>query len=102
MSKSRVQRTLLLLMFPLLLLSGTEYFFFGASRAPVELDSVYLLVPDDVERGNPVIHEWMDAAEEEGLHLGVLHDSELLNPLQRAHSIKGLIIPDMIHRTANA
>ncbi len=101
MTKKHVRRTLAVLILPLLVLMGTEYFFYGASAATEETNNIYLLVPDNLGPGNPVINEWMDAAGEEGLHLAILHDSEFLSPLQRSRTIKGLIVPDMIHRTAN-
>ena len=101
MKNKRIQWTLALCLLPVLL-GVKEYISYATGDAGTPIDHVYLLVPDGVNLQNPVVSVWMDAAREEGLHLSLLHDSEFLNPLQRTRPIPGLIVPDLIHRNANA
>jgi len=101
MKNRRIQWTLALCLLPLLL-GVKEIVSYAKNGGADPADSLYLLVPDSVGASDPVVKEWADAAEEEGLHLMVLHDSEFLSPLQHSKPIAGLIVPDSIHRTANA
>ncbi|MBV9609291.1 MAG: hypothetical protein JO187_07020, partial [Acidobacteria bacterium] len=64
------------------------------------LDTLLLLVPDSTSATDPMVRIWMDAASEEGLHLVLVRDSELLSPTSEVHGA-GLIVPDEIHRIAN-
>jgi hypothetical protein len=50
-----------------------------------EADVLALLLPDGTEPHQAAVREWMDAAQEEGLHLQILYDSDLLNPASRLH-----------------
>jgi len=63
-------------------------------------DSLVLLLPDGVEFSTPAVREWLDAADEEGLHLEPIHDSDFLDPLTPIHPA-GMILPDQLHRPAN-
>lgn len=101
MKRKRLQWMLALCLLPALL-GVKAYFSYAADPAGDPVDNLSLLVPDDVGPNHPVVREWMDAAEEEGLHLSLLHDSEFLSPLQHTKPIAGLIVPDLIHRSANA
>ena len=101
MKNKRLQWTLALCLLPVLL-GLKEYISYGASAAGESVDRIYLLVPDNTPTNDPVVTVWMSAAEEQGLHLSILHDSDLLNPLQRSKPVAGLIVPDLIHRSANA
>jgi len=101
MRNRRIQWTLALCLLPALL-GLAELVLHSAQSAGNSIDTLYLLVPDNVGASDPVVREWTDAAGEQGLHLAVLHDSDFLNPLQRSKPIPGLVIPDLIHRSANA
>lgn len=101
MKNKRLQWTIALCLLPVLL-GVKEYISHGVSAAGNSIDQIYLLVPDNIGPQDETVREWMDAASEEGLHLSLLHDSEFLNPLQQSRPIPGLIIPDLIHRSANA
>jgi peptidoglycan/xylan/chitin deacetylase (PgdA/CDA1 family) len=101
MKNRRLQWTLALCLLPVLL-SLKEFVSYASNAGAESIDSLYLLVPDNIGASDPVVREWADAAQEEGLHLRLLHDSEFLNSLQRSKPIPGLIVPDSIHRTANA
>ncbi len=73
------------------------------SRAPAAatgMDRLLLLLPDAVDASEPEVRLWLDAASEEGLHMGVLRDSELLRPTTDLRCA-GIIVPDEIHRSAN-
>lgn len=63
-------------------------------------DVIFLLVPDSATSSDPGVRLWFDAASEEGFHLELLHDSDLLKPTSDLHGA-GLIVPDEIHRYAN-
>jgi hypothetical protein len=63
-------------------------------------DTLLLLLPDSVDSGTPAVRQWIEAANEEGLHLEPIHDSEFLDPLSTVHAL-GVIIPDQLHRSAN-
>lgn len=69
-------------------------------RESASVDKLLLLIPDSLEENDPLVGEWMDAAKEEGLHLEIVRDSTLLDPMSQFHAA-GLIIPDQIHRNAN-
>ncbi len=82
------------------LFSSAAYMHRGDPRPGTSLDTLYLLVPDAIDASDPAVHEWLDAAEEEGVHLAIVRDSTLLNPMTRFEAA-GLIVPDKIHRIAN-
>jgi hypothetical protein len=82
------------------LFSTAAYMHRGDPRPGTTLDTLYLLVPDAADLSDPSIHQWLDAAEEEGLHLEIVRDSTLLNPMSRFEAA-GLIVPDKVHRIAN-
>lgn len=63
-------------------------------------DTLLLLLPDEVEFSMPAVREWLDAANEEGLHVEPIHDSDFLDPLTTIHAA-GVILPDQLHRSAN-
>jgi len=69
-------------------------------RAPASLDTLLLLLPDSANDKDAQVQVWADAALEEGLHLQIVRDSALLDPMSTLHSA-GLIIPDQVHRRAN-
>jgi peptidoglycan/xylan/chitin deacetylase (PgdA/CDA1 family) len=70
------------------------------SSLDVGADTLFLLLPDSVDSTTVAVREWLEAANEEGLHLLPIHDSEFLDPLSTVHAI-GVILPDQLHRTAN-
>src|SRR5215471_10675600 len=64
------------------------------------VDTVYLLIPDSANVEDPLIQEWLDAAEEAGFHLQVVRDYKLLDPMIQFQAA-GLIVPDQVHGRAN-
>lgn len=99
MKKLATHGTVILLLL-VALFSTAAYVHRGEPRQGTSLDSIFLLVPDSADASDPSVHEWLDAAEEEGLHLEIVRDSTLLNPMTQFQAA-GLIVPDKIHRSAN-
>ncbi len=64
------------------------------------MDRLLLLLPDAVNASEPEVRLWLDAASEEGLHISILRDSELLRPTADLRCA-GIVVPDEIHRSAN-
>jgi hypothetical protein len=83
-----------------MLFSTAAYMHRGGPRDGTSLDTLFLLVPDSIDVSDPSVHQWLDAAGEEGLHLEIVRDSTLLNPMSQFRA-KGLIVPDKVHREAN-
>jgi hypothetical protein len=82
------------------LLGTATYMHRGASRPSSSADTLLLLIPDSIDPKDPLVQEWVDAAEEEGVHLQIVTDSTLLDPMFQFHAA-GLIVPDQVHRNAN-
>ena len=70
------------------------------SREATSADTILLLLPDSADERDIQVQVWLDAATEEGLHLQIVRDSELLDPMFQIQSA-GLIVPDQVHREAN-
>lgn len=66
-----------------------------------ESDRLLLLVPDGTSLSDPGVTVWLDAANEEGLHLVPIHDSTYVSPLSERPQCAGLILPDTIHIRAS-
>ena len=99
--KARLQSIAVLSVLPVIFL-GTAAYMRHHAPAPVDnLGMTLLLVPDSLPASNPVVREWLDAAGEEGVHLGVIHDSEFLNPMRGMRLSEAVIVPDQIHRVCN-
>ncbi len=82
------------------LLATTAYRRHSGTKLAPSVDTLYLLLPDSANLDDPLVQEWIDAAHEEGLHLDIVRDSKFLDPMSQFHAA-GLIVPDLIHRTAN-
>ncbi len=98
--KQRCKKLFAIALLPVVLLCTAAYMYHRMPSPDNDTDAVLLLVPDEVDAGNMMVHEWLDAAQEEGVRLAVMHDSEFLNPL-RTRRPRGLIVPDLIHRSGN-
>jgi hypothetical protein len=64
-------------------------------------DGLILLVPDGSSFSDPRVTVWLDAANEEGLHVIPMHDSAFLSPLFGRPKCAGVILPDSIHQKAS-
>jgi hypothetical protein len=69
--------------------------------ARTSADRLLLLVPDDLRFSDPQVGMWVDAGEEEGLHVVPMHDSEFLRPFLQKAEFAGVILPDSIHKKAS-
>ena len=86
---------------PLLIFATVDYMHRrDGSSSAAGADALLLLLPDSVDSTAPAVRQWLEAANEEGLHLQPIHDSEFLDPLATVHAT-GVILPDQLHRTAN-
>lgn len=86
---------------PLVLFATAGYVHRHEGTSPATgADTLLLLLPDSLEFSAPEVREWLDAANEEGLHLQPIHDSDFLDPLAAFHAT-GVILPDQLHRSAN-
>jgi hypothetical protein len=63
-------------------------------------DRLILLVPDGTNLSDPRVTVWLDAANEEGLHVVPMHDSSFLRPLFGKPHCAGVILPDSVHEQA--
>ena len=87
----------------LIAVAGLVGFYLHGSRTPEAgnvTDRILLLVPDGASKSDPMVHLWLDAGNELGLHLELLHDSELVSPAGDVRCA-GMIVPDQVHRSAN-
>lgn len=64
-------------------------------------DRLLLLVPDGTSYSDPKVTVWIDAGNEEGLHVVPVHDSEFLRPFLGELQCAGVILPDSIHQQAS-
>jgi hypothetical protein len=77
-----------------LVVSAYDHFSAGA-------DGLILLVPDGASFSDSRVTVWLDAANEEGLHVIPMHDSAFLRPLFGRPKCAGVILPDSIHQQAS-
>ena len=86
---------------PLLIFATVDYMHrHGGAASGAGSDVILLLLPDSVESNAPDVSQWIEAADEEGIHLRPIHDSEFLDPLSTVHAT-GIVLPDQLHRSAN-
>jgi hypothetical protein len=84
----------------LVLTCSAAIFYRDQNRTEVSADTILLLLPDNASDKDAQVQLWLDAASEEGLHMQVVRDSALLDPMFQLRSA-GLIVPDQVHREAN-
>jgi hypothetical protein len=74
------------------------YFDYWRNRSPVSA-AVALLVPDEVPLNGHYVQLWTDAAQEEGIKLHPIHDSQWIHSVTRHENTwEGAILPDTFHR----
>src|SRR5487761_1588704 len=66
-----------------------------------EADQLFLLVPDTTDLSDAQVTMWVDAGNEEGLHVVPVHDSTFIAPMFRNQQSAGVILPDSIHQEAS-
>ncbi|MGH9646363.1 MAG: hypothetical protein ACRD4E_06055, partial [Bryobacteraceae bacterium] len=91
--KKRTKLVCVVFIAPLMVFAAVNYLHRREATDPAtEADTLLLLLPDSVDSNTTAVREWIDAADEEGLHLRPVHDSEFLGPLSTTHA-RGVIIP---------
>lgn len=98
--RKRAKYVFIAVLVPLLVFATVDFVHRRESRIPPGEDTLFLLLPDNVDFNLAAVRQWIDAASEEGLHVEPIHDSDFLNPLFTVHAI-GVIVPDQLHRAAN-
>ena len=68
---------------------------FGTASVGAQTAPLALLVPDGTSRSDPLVTVWTDAAQEEGLRVEVITDSEFL--AGGGAGYQGIILPDQVH-----
>jgi hypothetical protein len=72
----------------------------GITRADTA-PTLLLLIPDDANLADSQVNLWLDAANEEGLLITPIHDSEFVHHSFETLACTGLILPDSIHKQAS-
>ena len=75
--------------------------FRGKGPFSPDADRLLLLLPDGANFSDPRVTVWLDAANEEGLHVVPTHDSTFLRPLFGRPKCVGVILPDTTHVQAS-
>jgi len=70
-------------------------------RSTADPDRLLLLLPDGASLSDPKVTLWLDAGNEEGLHIVPMRDSDFTRPFFGQPSCAGVILPDMVHRQAS-
>jgi peptidoglycan/xylan/chitin deacetylase (PgdA/CDA1 family) len=83
------------------ILLGALFALRGRRAEQRSADRLLLLVPDGTSLSDPRVTVWLDAANEQGLHVIAIRDSVYLSPLTGNQSCAGLILPDTIHIRAS-
>lgn len=99
--RTKLRSIAVLSVLPLVFVGTAAYMHLHAPAAVTTVGTTLLLLPDSRPATDPAVREWLDAAEEEGIHLGIIHDSEFLNPMRGSHLSEAVIVPDEIHRVCN-
>ena len=75
----------------------------GAAQTPAmaTTNQLLLLVPDNLALPDPRVSAWLDAAQEEGLQITVMTDSQFMQGTATPAQYPGLILPDQVHVNAD-
>jgi hypothetical protein len=83
----------------LVLLAGFAWYSYD--RFSPGADRIILLVPDGTSFSNPQVTVWLDAGDEEGLHVVPMHDSNFIRSIFPRPPCAGVILPDSVHGQAS-
>jgi hypothetical protein len=72
----------------------------GQSPALASSNQLILLIPDNFALPDPRVSAWLDAAQEEGLQLTVMSDTQFIQAGTGVQQYPGLILPDQVHVNA--
>jgi len=95
--KRRSQIVCVVSLFALGTLVGIFVFVHHANAFDADSDRLILLVPDGTSFLDPGVTVWLDAGNEEGLHVVPMHDSTYVSPISGRPRCAGLILPDTVH-----
>lgn len=73
-------------------------FFHAVDARSLGYDSLVLLLPDTASASDPRVAAWLDAAQEEGVQLTLMHDADFIRLGTNALQYRGLILPDQVHQ----
>jgi peptidoglycan/xylan/chitin deacetylase (PgdA/CDA1 family) len=99
--RKRAKYVVIAVLAPLLVYATVDFMHRHRGSMPeIGADTLLLLLPDGLDSTSSEVQEWIDAADEEGLHLQPIHDSEFMDPLASVRA-RGIVLPDQLHRQAN-
>ncbi|AJY38512.1 hypothetical protein I6G56_28110 [Burkholderia humptydooensis] len=76
-------------------------FAFSPGGARAATNQLLLLVPDTLTLPDPRVSAWLDSAQEEGLQIKVMTDSQFMLAGAALSQYPGLILPDQVHTVAD-
>ncbi|CAJ6356888.1 hypothetical protein ISI06_28790 [Burkholderia pseudomallei] len=76
-------------------------FAFSPGGARAATNQLLLLVPDTLTLPDPRVSAWLDSAQEEGLQIKVMTDSQFMQAGAALSQYPGLILPDQVHTVAD-
>lgn len=76
-------------------------FAFSPGGAQAASNQLLLLVPNTLTLPDPRVSAWLDSAQEEGLQITVMTDSQFMAAGASLSQYPGLILPDQVHTTAD-
>lgn len=76
-------------------------FAFAAGAVQAATNQIILLIPNNLTLPDPRVSAWLDSAQEEGLQLTVMTDSQFMSAGASLSQYPGLILPDQVHTTAD-
>ncbi|MEC5218441.1 hypothetical protein RCH09_003412 [Actimicrobium sp. GrIS 1.19] len=84
----------------LALLSLTPAYGLALTNGVPSPGTIGLLLPDGTATTNPQVMSWLDAADEEGLRVETLTDTQFLALGNGSNAYRGIILPDQVHVSA--
>ncbi len=82
-----------------MLFIATQLFVFNAQAATPA--GMVVLLPDGFDQSDARVMAWRDTADEEGLSLSFMHDTEFMALGHEALTYSGFIMPDQVHQMAS-
>ena len=76
-------------------------FAFSPGGVRAATNQLLLLVPNTLTLPDPRVSAWLDTAQEEGLQITVMTDSQFMAAGSSLSQYPGLILPDQVHTTAD-
>ena len=74
---------------------------FGLSAQAATPAGMVVLLPDGTDQSDVRVMAWRDTADEEGLPLSFMYDSDFIALGQQAFNYSGFIMPDQVHQMAS-